>query len=154
MAAHAVCGTGRARGARGAPATPLRDSLAYTVIGVQCLLLLPIVLLQPRLQPPQVSGLLASYDATRGGGRSKVKGNLHWVSGSTPGALPASAEVRMYDYLFTVDEPGAGGADWEAEINPRSEVILTVRSGSVVCVERTARGGIRLCDGCVVGRQL
>jgi glutaminyl-tRNA synthetase len=54
----------------------------------------------------------------------KVKGNLHWVSGSAPGALPARAEVRLYQPLFTTLEPGETG-DWEAELNLRSEEVLT-----------------------------
>lgn len=90
-------------------------------------------------RPSQVTGLLASYDGTRGGGRARVKGNLHWVSGSAPGVPPATAEVRLYDYLFTVDEPGAGGADWEAEINPASEVVLTVRGCAAAGRSRGSR---------------
>jgi len=54
----------------------------------------------------------------------KVKGNLHWVSGSTPGGMPATAEVRLYQPLFTTLEPGETG-DWEAELNLRSEEVLT-----------------------------
>ncbi len=84
----------------------------------------------PCLWRAQVVELRATYDHDRSAtpGGKKVKGNLHWVSGSSPGALPATAEVRLYDHLFTTDEPGASG-DWEAEINPASEVVLSVSGG-------------------------
>ena len=45
----------------------------------------------------------------------KVKGTIHWVS--APHAIPA--ECRLYDRLFTVPEPDAGG-DFMQFLNPRS----------------------------------
>jgi glutaminyl-tRNA synthetase len=73
--------------------------------------------------------LRGTYDpATRGGdapdGR-KVKATLHWVS-----ALHAAdAEVRLYDRLFTAEDPeGAAakaGADFTATINRASLDVLT-----------------------------
>jgi glutaminyl-tRNA synthetase len=67
--------------------------------------------------------LRCTYDpATRGGdsppdGR-KVKATLHWVSA----AHAIDAEVRLYDTLFTVRDPGsvAEGVDWKATLNPKS----------------------------------
>ena len=60
---------------------------------------------------------------TRGGsapdGR-KVKGTIHWVSAET--AIPA--EVRLYDRLFTVEQPGADGADFLTQLNPGSVKIV------------------------------
>lgn len=53
----------------------------------------------------------------------KVKGVIHFVEASK--ALPA--EFRLYDRLFTVDNP-AKEADFEAVINPES---LTVKQGFV-----------------------
>jgi len=71
--------------------------------------------------------LHCTYDpATRGGdapdGR-KVKSTLHWVSAET--ALPA--EVRLYDHLFTKENPDdtEDGADFTANLNPDSLVTLT-----------------------------
>ncbi|MGQ9591763.1 MAG: glutamine--tRNA ligase/YqeY domain fusion protein [Planctomycetota bacterium] len=61
---------------------------------------------------------------TRGGdapdGR-KVKSTIHWVS--APHAI--EAEVRLYDHLFTREDPTdvsglPEGADWKANLNPRS----------------------------------
>lgn len=75
----------------------------------------------------EVVELLCEYDHERGErltGGSKVKGNLHWVSSSVPGKEPATAEVRLYTHLFTTEEPGSTG-DWEAEIDPHSETVLT-----------------------------
>jgi glutaminyl-tRNA synthetase len=71
--------------------------------------------------------LRCTYDpATRGGdspdGR-KVKATLHWVSADH--ALPA--EVRLYDRLFTVEDP-ADSDDYLAHMNPHSlEVIRTAK---------------------------
>ncbi|MCC7042811.1 MAG: glutamine--tRNA ligase/YqeY domain fusion protein [Acidobacteria bacterium] len=73
----------------------------------------------------EIVELRCTYDpATRGGdapdGR-KVKGTLHWVSA----AHAVTAEVRLYDRLFNVENPGAGGADFIAQINPASLEVLT-----------------------------
>jgi glutaminyl-tRNA synthetase len=69
--------------------------------------------------------LRCTYDpATRGGdapdGR-KVKATLHWVSA----AHAASAEVRLYDRLFGVENPGAGDADFLAQLNPASLEVVS-----------------------------
>ncbi len=68
-----------------------------------------------------------TYDpATRGGdapdGR-KVKSTLHWVSAER--AL--DTEVRLYDYLFTKENPeeAEDGQDFKANINPDSLEVLT-----------------------------
>ena len=67
--------------------------------------------------------LRCTYDpATRGGdapdGR-KVRGTIHWVSAAH--AMPA--EIRLYDHLFSVPEPGASG-DFLDDLNPVSLVVL------------------------------
>ncbi|MGF1745541.1 glutamine--tRNA ligase [Vibrio minamisatsumaniensis] len=49
----------------------------------------------------------------------KVKGVIHWVSADK--ALPA--EIRLYDRLFTVDNPAAAD-DFSATLNPESLVTL------------------------------
>lgn len=54
----------------------------------------------------------------------KVKGTIHWVS--TDSAI--EAELRMYDRLFTVEDPIAeagGDGDWKSFINPDSLVRST-----------------------------
>jgi glutaminyl-tRNA synthetase len=71
----------------------------------------------------QVVELRCTYDpATRGGsapdGRSP-KATLHWVSA----AHAEPAEVRLYDHLFRVPEPGASG-DLLADLNPQSEQLV------------------------------
>jgi glutaminyl-tRNA synthetase len=68
----------------------------------------------------EVVELRCAFDpATRGGdapdGR-KVKATLHWVSA----AHAVNAEVRLYDRLFSVEEPGAGDTDFRTQINPAS----------------------------------
>ena len=75
----------------------------------------------------EVVELRCTYDpATRGGdspdGR-KVKGTLHWVSAQH--AL--SAEVRLYEPLFAVEEPGSPtkGRSLGEVLNPDSLTVLT-----------------------------
>jgi glutaminyl-tRNA synthetase len=62
--------------------------------------------------------------ATRGGdapdGR-KVKGTLHWVSA----AHAVDAEVRLYDRLFTSENPEEDVEDFTVNINPNSLEVLT-----------------------------
>jgi glutaminyl-tRNA synthetase len=75
-----------------------------------------------------ITALHCTYDpATRGGdapdGR-KVKATLHWVSA----AHAVGAEVRLYDRLFSVEDPDAmaskGGTDFIDLLNPRSLEVL------------------------------
>ncbi len=70
----------------------------------------------------EVVELHCTYDpATRGGnvpdGR-KVKGTIHWLSA----AHAREAEARLYDHLFTKEDPGdvPEGGDWRANLNPKS----------------------------------
>jgi glutaminyl-tRNA synthetase len=51
----------------------------------------------------------------------KVKGVIHWVSA----AHGATAEVRLYDRLCSVPEPGASRGDFLADLNPDSLRSLT-----------------------------
>jgi glutaminyl-tRNA synthetase len=83
--------------------------------------------------------LRCSYDpATRGGdspdGR-KVKATLHWVAAAT--AL--DAEVRLYDRLFNVEQPGVAG-DYRQDLNPDS---LQVRTAKVEPSAASVRPGER-----------
>jgi glutaminyl-tRNA synthetase len=62
---------------------------------------------------------------TRAGGANadrKVKGTIHWVSASQS----LEAEVRLYDRLFTVPEPGAT-EDFKRHLNPHSLQTVTAR---------------------------
>ena len=75
----------------------------------------------------QILELHCTYDpATRGGdspdGR-KVRSTLHWVS--VPHAL--EAEVRLYDHLFTKENPddAANDADFKSNLNPNSLEVLS-----------------------------
>jgi glutaminyl-tRNA synthetase len=75
----------------------------------------------------QVTEVHCSYDpATRGGntpdGR-KVKGTIHWVSAEHA----IDAEVRLYDNLFTKENPSevAEGQDFTANLNPNSLEVVS-----------------------------
>ena len=62
-----------------------------------------------RLVPDTKSG-------TPGADAVKVKGTITWVS--VHDGVPA--EVRLYERLFTADQPDAGGRDFLASLNPAS----------------------------------
>ncbi|MCK4342343.1 MAG: glutamine--tRNA ligase/YqeY domain fusion protein [Phycisphaerae bacterium] len=73
-------------------------------------------------QTGEVVELHCTYDpATRGGdspdGR-KVKGTIHWVSA----AHALEAEVRMYEHLFSKENPDGveEGSDFKSNLNPNS----------------------------------
>jgi glutaminyl-tRNA synthetase len=51
----------------------------------------------------------------------KVKGTLHWVSA----AHSLTAEVRLYDRLFSVENPSADERDFRDLLNPNSLKVLT-----------------------------
>jgi glutaminyl-tRNA synthetase len=72
----------------------------------------------------EIIELRCTYDSeTRGGsapdGR-KVKGTLHWVSA----AHAIAAEVRIYNQLFTTEDPEEGD-DFRANLNPNSLEVLS-----------------------------
>ncbi len=89
-----------------------------------------------------------SYDPQTRSGEAgadrKVKGTIHWVSVDDA----ASAEIRLYDRLFTVPCPGAdkSGRDFKEFLNPESLLTVTnaklepslmeAKSGSVFQFER------------------
>jgi glutaminyl-tRNA synthetase len=51
----------------------------------------------------------------------KVKGTIHWVS--VPGAK--TAEVRLYDRLFRVEDPSSEDGDFKDYINPESLTVIS-----------------------------
>ena len=71
----------------------------------------------------EVIELRCSYDPASRGGSSpdgrKVKATLHWVSAAD--SVPA--EVRLYNHLFTRENPGADG-DVLDDLNPASLEVL------------------------------
>jgi glutaminyl-tRNA synthetase len=72
----------------------------------------------------EIVELICSYDPeSRGGGTPDgrvVRGTLHWVSAR----FAKKVEVRLYDHLFKVPNPGENGKDFREEINPDSLIIL------------------------------
>ncbi|MDO8788669.1 MAG: glutamine--tRNA ligase/YqeY domain fusion protein [Sulfuritalea sp.] len=69
-----------------------------------------------------------SKSGTPGADNYKVKGNIHWVSAKHAYA----GEVRLYDRLFAVEEPGAGGRDFIADLNPDSKRVVTAQLESAL----------------------
>ena len=51
----------------------------------------------------------------------KVKGVIHWV----PAAAALDVEVRLYDRLFTHEDPDSAEGDYRDYINPESLVVMT-----------------------------
>lgn len=73
----------------------------------------------------EVVEIRCSYDqetkSGTGTSQKKVKGTIHWVS-ATHGK---TAEVRLYDRLFTVEDPASvKDADWRATLNPTSLEVI------------------------------
>jgi glutaminyl-tRNA synthetase len=70
-----------------------------------------------------ISEIHCTYDPDTKSGSSqsgrRVKGTIHWVSAQHA----IDAEVRLYDRLFNVEDPG--GDDWRDHINPASLEVLT-----------------------------
>jgi glutaminyl-tRNA synthetase len=70
----------------------------------------------------EVIELRCTWDPATLGGEApdgrKVKGTLHWVSATHA----VRAEVRLYDRLFSVDDPMdvPEGGDWRQTLNPTS----------------------------------
>ena len=71
-----------------------------------------------------VEEIYAEYDPTSKSGMEganrKVKGTLHWVSTTHC----RQAEVRLYDRLFSVENPGADERDFRELLNPTSLTVL------------------------------
>jgi glutaminyl-tRNA synthetase len=67
----------------------------------------------------------ADLDSKTGGATAgrKVKGTIHWVSADHA----IDAEVRLYDRLFTVEEPDGEGRDFKQFLNPASLEVLTAK---------------------------
>ena len=53
----------------------------------------------------------------------KVKGNVHWVAVESA----HDCEVRLYDRLFRVPNPGAGDRDFLLDLNPDSKRVIRAR---------------------------
>jgi glutaminyl-tRNA synthetase len=73
----------------------------------------------------RVTVIHCTYDASTRGGWSqdgrKVKGTLHWVSAKHA----VKAELRLYDRLFSNEEPDRGEQDYRANLNPHSLEVIT-----------------------------
>ena len=74
-----------------------------------------------------ITELRCTYDPMSGGGSSsdgrRVKGVIHWVSAKDA----VKAEVRLFNPLFTKEDPDdvAEGQTWEDNLNPESMVKIT-----------------------------
>ncbi len=70
-----------------------------------------------------------TYDPASRGGNSpdgrKVKSTMHWVSA----AHAIDAEVRLYDTLFSTEDPNeeVEGKDWRSNLNPNSLEVVTAK---------------------------
>ena len=62
-----------------------------------------------------------SKSGSEGSANYKVKGNIHWLSA----AHALSAEVRLFDRLFTDPHPDAGGKDFTLALNPNAKEVVS-----------------------------
>jgi glutaminyl-tRNA synthetase len=75
-----------------------------------------------------------SHSGSPGADQYKVKGNVHWVAVEAAQA----SEVRLYDRLFKVPNPGAGERDFLLDINPDAKRIVQAQLEPAL---RQARAG-------------
>jgi glutaminyl-tRNA synthetase len=73
----------------------------------------------------RVTAVLAEYlpdtrSGTDGANKVKVKAAIHWL----PADACLSAEVRLFEQLFTDPQPDTGGRDFRDSINPDSRRVL------------------------------
>ena len=94
-------------------------------------------------QTGEIKEIHCTYDPETKSGSSqssrKVKATMHWVSASHS----LEAEVRLYDHLFTKEDPDEvpDGSDWMTNINPKSFERLT--GCKLEPVLASAKGGQR-----------
>ncbi|MGL4854750.1 MAG: glutamate--tRNA ligase family protein, partial [Lentisphaeria bacterium] len=90
--------------------------------------------------------LNCTIDSDSKGGSSpdgrKVKGTIHWVSAK----FAKKVETRLYDRLFTVENPDDGEGDYKQNLNPQSLIVssalvepalLDAKIGEPIQFERT-----------------
>ena len=75
-----------------------------------------VIAVHAELQPDSKSG-------TPGADTYKVKGNIHWLSAKHS----FTCEVRLYDRLFAVPNPGAGDRDFVLDLNHGSKSVITAQ---------------------------
>ena len=85
------------------------------------------------VKDPKTGAILevrCTYDPESRGGSTpdgrKVKGTSHWVSA----AEAVDAEIRLYDHLFTLQDPSnvPEGKDWRDFLNPESLKVLSAKA--------------------------
>jgi glutaminyl-tRNA synthetase len=69
----------------------------------------------------EVVELICTVDTEK---KRKPKAHIHWLAEPSKGQSPLTAEVRLYEVLFTTDSPDASGDDYEKFINPNSESVI------------------------------
>jgi len=63
----------------------------------------------------------ATKSGTAGAETRKVRGNIHWLSTT----YSQSAEIRLYDRLFSDSHPDTEGKDFKTALNPDSKKMIT-----------------------------
>ncbi len=82
----------------------------------------------------EIEAIHCTYDpdtksGTAGAESRKVKGNIHWLSV----AHAQTAEVRLYDRLFTDPHPDSGDKDYKSALNPDSKKIISAYIETALC---------------------
>ena len=71
-----------------------------------------------------VTAVHAEYDTQSRGGNTadgrKIKATIHWVDSKTA----VDAEIRLYDQLFTIDEPDLADVNYLDYVNPDSLTVI------------------------------
>lgn len=82
----------------------------------------------------EIEAIHCTYDSetksgTPGAENRKVKGNIHWLSANHA----QTAEIRLYDRLFSDPYPDSGGKDYKTALNPDSKEVITAYVEQALC---------------------
>lgn len=82
----------------------------------------------------EIEAIHCTYDpdtksGTPGAESRKIKGNIHWLSVKHA----QSAEIRLYDRLFTDPYPDSGDKDYKTSLNPDSKQIISAYVEQSLC---------------------
>ena len=96
------------------PGNEVRLKSAYVVKCVSC----------DKDSNGNVTAVHAEYDTQSRGGNTadgrKIKATIHWVDSKTA----VDAEIRLYDQLFTIDEPDLADVNYLDYVNPDSLTVI------------------------------
>ena len=114
--------------------------LVSAVLGSQ---LTASLLIQPDCCPPA-----SSESRHRSSTYSELDGQgvLNWIGRPGPGLQPFEFEARLYDTLFSGEDPGKLGDDWVQDVNPASRIVVPGAYGNPLLASAPVSGRQATCS--------